>query len=497
MRLRAWMPLAILGMILVVAGATRFHRLTEDSMWLDELYSLASSTGRYPDLSPLKVGEVMRPWPAFTSTEEARPWWYVWVSHREGTHPPLYLVILRGWREVFGDGDFAARALSVVAGVVGVALMYDVARLLYGPWAAVFGAALMSVAFPQVYFSQEARPYAVLIAFGLGAMDALARIERSGVNWRRLVALGACSLAMALTHYLCVGALVATGVYVLVRFRGVERKRAVMALVAAALLFLILWGPSLWWQRREAYTREFVREPNPLTVFARLDRVPQKFLVDHPEDWGVFPGVGYVLLLAPLVALKWRRELLLPYLWLACTIGVVAALDVVRGLRLLDYTRYSLLASVGLYLVLAGLFTVRIPAVVGGMVCAILLTHCLIALPDVYAVTKDDWRGLAADIEANSQGPEPVVFAERKDWEAWFAGALAMGASHYMKDLDRPVLVLNGPPSAEVLEQLRAAGPFWYVSLYAPPEQMLGPVEILHQRTLPPAISSRVRLTAK
>ena len=76
---------------------------------------------------------------------------------------------------------------------------YDVARLLYNPWAGLFAAALMVVAFPQVYFSREARPYALLIAFGLGTLDALARIERSGANWRRLLALGGCALAMALT----------------------------------------------------------------------------------------------------------------------------------------------------------------------------------------------------------------------------------------------------------------------------------------------------------
>src|SRR5687768_7138453 len=103
---RTALHLGLFSVILCAAAGLRLHRLTEDSMWLDELFSLASSTGRYPDLSPLRVGEVMTPWPEFTSTEEARPWWYVWASHRAGTHPPLYLIILRGWREVFGDGDF-------------------------------------------------------------------------------------------------------------------------------------------------------------------------------------------------------------------------------------------------------------------------------------------------------------------------------------------------------------------------------------------------------
>ena len=488
-----WVPLALLGVILLAAGALRFHRLTEDSFWLDELYSLASSTGRYPDMSPLQVGQVTKPWPNFTSLEEARPWWYVWVSHRDGTHPPLYLIILRAWRETFGEGDFAARSLSVVAGVVGISLIYDVARLLYNPWAGVFAAALMTIAYPQVYFSQEARPYAVLIAFGLGTMDALARIERSGANWRRLVALGGCALAMALTHYLCIGALGATGIYALVRFRGTDRKGAILSLIAAAALFLILWGPSLWWQRREAYTREFVREPNALSVFERLNAVPQKFFVDQPSGWGVFPGVGYVLLLAPLVALRRRRDLLLPYLWLVSTIGAIAVLDVVRGLKLLDWTRYPLLASVGLYLVCAGAFS-RARPIFGGIAFSILAAHCMVTLPDMYDLKKADWRGLAADIDARSEGPEPVVLASLTRSEPWFAGALAMGLSHYMVNLDRPVLVINDPPTPEALAALRATGTIWYVSANVSPEQMLGPIELLHQRTLRPAISSRVRL---
>jgi len=63
-----------------------------------------------------------------------------------------------------------------------------------------------------VQFAQEARPYALLLALGMGTMDALARIATRGDNPRRLIALGLCLLGMALTHYFSLGALLASSV---------------------------------------------------------------------------------------------------------------------------------------------------------------------------------------------------------------------------------------------------------------------------------------------
>mgnify|MGYP006159957221 CR=1 FL=1 len=137
----------------------------------------------------------------------------------------------------------------------------------------------------------------------------------------------------------------------------------------------------------------------PALHAARLDRAPQKFLVDHPEDWGVFPGVGYVLLLAPLLALRWRRDLLLPYLWLVCTIGAVAALDVLAGRateieREVPPRRAPLMTHVIVQLGLV-LCSLGDGSVTEGEVAEALQMAVLKKLPILYLVQDNDW-GISA-----------------------------------------------------------------------------------------------------
>ena len=126
----------------------------------------------------------------------------------------------RVWRDIFGSSDFTLRAFSVLASVLGIVLLYDVARSLHGTPMALWAASIMAVAGPQIQFAQEGRGYAMLAALCMGACAALARIERHGTSWRRQIALGGCVAAMMLTHYFALAPAAAIGAYVLLRLRG-------------------------------------------------------------------------------------------------------------------------------------------------------------------------------------------------------------------------------------------------------------------------------------
>src|SRR3954465_7678634 len=95
----------ILAIILLVAAGVRIYHVGYLSLWLDEIYSVGTSSGHYPDISPLEINKVLRSTPNFTSLSDARPWSTIWPAMREGIPPPLYLLLLRPWREVFGDSD--------------------------------------------------------------------------------------------------------------------------------------------------------------------------------------------------------------------------------------------------------------------------------------------------------------------------------------------------------------------------------------------------------
>src|SRR5690554_3702822 len=135
MKRRFWLVLTLVA-ILWLATALRFHRLDAQSFWNDE--------GNSARLSERSVALIV-----------------------EGTasdiHPPLYYLMLHGWRSLLGESEFALRALSAFAGVIVVAGVYGIARRLLRPGAGALLAPLLASLHPAlVYYSQEARMYELL-----------------------------------------------------------------------------------------------------------------------------------------------------------------------------------------------------------------------------------------------------------------------------------------------------------------------------------------------
>ncbi|MFI5379000.1 MAG: glycosyltransferase family 39 protein [Tepidisphaerales bacterium] len=486
--LRATRPeIALLALILIGAAAVRIHNLGIPSLWLDELFTIASSTGHYPDQRPLRLNVLMDQPPNMASLAQAKPWWQIWQTMRDGVHPPVYILAVRGWRHLFGEGDAAARSLSVAASLGAVLLVYLAGRMLGGPATGLWAAALLGAAWVQIEYAREARPYALLLMFGTGAMLALLRIERMGSNRPRMLALGCCVLAMALTHYFSFGALVAMAAYVAIGLRGAARRRAAGAMVAAAGLFLLAWGPTLWAQRHNTQFT-FLSEPpgkmHTWLTLQRMDSLPQWLVVPLggpplADDAGRLarithylrhrgiPGLGWAIYILPVFVLRRRRELLLPWLWLLGTVGFVSALDLFRATSHLVNIRYTLLAGPGLYLLLArSCELLRRPARAGDRPCphrlgglAYLLSAAVVCLslwlsPAGFMEEKGDWRPYAAAIREHVGPREPLVFAG--PWEPWYPQAMYMGLTQYEYQPTRPIAVLDGPADANLQTQLRA-----------------------------------------
>ena len=143
-------PVLLLGLV-ALAIAVRWSVIGRDALWLDEGYSW---------------------WDA------RQPWASLWsLVPTCDPHPPLYFALLHPWMQLVGDGSVAMRSLSTVFGIATIVVVYFAGRLVdrasarrRGTDAPVFGigalAALLFAITPfQVYFSVEARPYA-LLCFG-------------------------------------------------------------------------------------------------------------------------------------------------------------------------------------------------------------------------------------------------------------------------------------------------------------------------------------------
>ncbi|MFZ0251167.1 MAG: glycosyltransferase family 39 protein [Acidimicrobiales bacterium] len=115
-------------------------------------------------------------------------------------HPPLYFSVLWVTIRCFGSGQLAVRLPSIIAGALVVPMLFVLGREVYDRRTGVIAAALGSLAPIMIWYSQEARMYALLMLFGVLALWAQVRIFRGGgrLAWL-LYALA--SVALVWTQY--------------------------------------------------------------------------------------------------------------------------------------------------------------------------------------------------------------------------------------------------------------------------------------------------------
>ena len=127
--------------ILIVGVLLRFLMLSNQSLWIDEGITLeiTKNLNLIENLSML-------------------------LKAKQGQgFQPLYFLIMPYWRFVFGDSEFALRLMSALPGSATVILLSLIALRVYGRTYALWCAALATFSAFAVFYSQDARPYALLI----------------------------------------------------------------------------------------------------------------------------------------------------------------------------------------------------------------------------------------------------------------------------------------------------------------------------------------------
>jgi hypothetical protein len=124
-----------LVLILALAAWLRFYRLEYQSYWNDE--------GNSRVLAGKSVSGIL-------------------ASAAADIHPPGYYLALKLWRGLVGETEFGLRSFSALTGLVLVALLYRLGREYFDAPAGIAAALLGAVNPFLIYYSQEARMYALL-----------------------------------------------------------------------------------------------------------------------------------------------------------------------------------------------------------------------------------------------------------------------------------------------------------------------------------------------
>jgi mannosyltransferase len=130
--------LIILLAILSIGLFLRVYDLSNESLWLDEGFSI-----KFANLSLSQI------------------------FYLQETNPPLYYIILHWWIILFGDSEFSVRFPSVMFGFLSIFMIYKVGNQIFNKDVGILSSLLLGLSVFHIRYSQEARTYSLSVLLTL------------------------------------------------------------------------------------------------------------------------------------------------------------------------------------------------------------------------------------------------------------------------------------------------------------------------------------------
>ena len=259
------------------------------------------------------------------------------VKHSE-SNPPLYYAIAWAWAKVFGYGEVGLRSLSALLGAATVPVAYFIGRELSGKRAGYITAAIVALNPMLIWYSQEARGYAMLVFFTALSFLFFLRALRTQ-DGRDLALWALASIGALMTHYFAVFPVAIEAVWLLVALRALWRS-VTLAVGGIALVGLAL-VPLLAAQINPHHIGWIENS----SLLGRIGETAASFLIgetghviaEPPRNkFAVIPAVLILTALALVMLRGTRREKRGVGIGLAIGVGVIA-LATVAALAGKDY----------------------------------------------------------------------------------------------------------------------------------------------------------------
>jgi mannosyltransferase len=358
----------IVACLTVLAAALRFVRIGHQSFWYDE-----SFTALLVHYSPSGM---------------------LGLLPRTELTPPLYYLAAWAWAHVFGYGEAGLRSLSALAGAATIPAIYGAGAKLISRRVGLTAAAIASCNPFLIWYSQEARSYAVLVLFATLSLLAFAHVRLPQPTLRWVGAWALAASATVATHYYGVLAVVPQAVWLLWVHR--RDRRVVLAVAAVGALGLGLLPIALSQRPQASWIA-------PWRLDLRLDQIPSQFLLGTGAPsrlWLELAGAVAVLVAAVLLArradARERRGAIISGAFVASGLMIALGLLLAGVDELI--TRNTIVILIPLIVLVSGGLGARRAGKLGLAGVATLCTVGLIASIGVAAdpnLQRPDWRGLA------------------------------------------------------------------------------------------------------
>lgn len=402
--LPGWLSLRVIAIagfvgVALIGAAVRISHLSRLSLWLDEGFTVLYSR---------------QEWTAVSGT-----------NGFYSPHPPLYFTLVKVSDLFFAD-EIAGRMISVVAGIATIPVFYLLMAKVLDRRAAFVSALVLALSPIHLYYSQEARMYALVVF--LIAVSYLALIsynQRPHWAWAGVYGLSA---ALALwVDYSSFYALAPQVLFILVQFY--RHRRAAAPLFVAGVLAVIAYAPWIpqvldsidsanLVERRESYLGvDQSRVTTALLAMMGFAGDGSYFQSFRETAWNRWPDSRGIFLIAalPVIGLGirglWRR-------WEAMVVvgGLLGTMLVGVWVSLISpgFAERTVLTSVlGWAALLGAAFSARTSRVVKGIAAISLVAVLLVQTSTIDVIyngaVKQQWKTATADVAMVAPLNIPVV----------------------------------------------------------------------------------------
>ena len=185
--------------VIAVGLGLRLYRLEDQSLWLDEVLTVRNA------VLPLER--------------------ILFDPAVDRNFPPLHGALVHLFIRLFGSGEAAVRLPSVLVGTISIPFMFGVVRFWQGPAIGLLAAGLLAISPLHVWYSQEARPYALLLVLALASMWFAQRLLQRPTDQLFQIGLVLSASATLYCHLLALPFLLFLAAYTLWSARPPDRWR--------------------------------------------------------------------------------------------------------------------------------------------------------------------------------------------------------------------------------------------------------------------------------
>lgn len=191
----------ILAVILLGAAVLRLYNLEEESLWLDECFTLDYASQSFTELvETLKID----------------------------VHPIGYYIPQHFLMDHFGSGEFVLRIISVFFGVLSVYLTYLLGKKFFSWKEGLLASFFMAISYTSILYSQEAKMYSMFAAFFLLSLYFFINFLEKP-SYRNVLLFSVSSALLLYTHIISLMILVGFVLFYLF-LMVIERKKSTFAL---------------------------------------------------------------------------------------------------------------------------------------------------------------------------------------------------------------------------------------------------------------------------